>query len=170
MERTICLIPIFFALHNAEEALAFRGRGVRQFVRVPKVFTRLIGIVTERQMLVALYVITAIPFALIAILAWHPGARVALWLLLLTQAVIFLNVFIHIAGARIARGYVPGVVTALAVNLPFSIYLAWYAVRAGWLGPSGIVMCVLVAAVLHGPGLLGLLRLVGYAVNPQGGA
>jgi hypothetical protein len=152
------LIPVFLALHNAEEALTFPSYLPYIATRVP---VRLPPDAYSR-LLVALAVVTAIPFV-VAVWAYaRPRSRAALWTLLLIQTVVFVNAISHaLVAAFVLRGYGPGLLTALALNLPFSIYLLRRAVRERWLSPRALVLLVPSAVVVHGPVLVGLMVMAG---------
>ena len=47
------------------------------------------------------------------------------------------------------RGYVPGVVTAVLINLPFGIYVLRRAVKEQWIGLRTAWQMIGAAAVLH---------------------
>jgi hypothetical protein len=82
--------------------------------------------------------------------------------LLLIQTAVFVNAISHIVVATfVLHGYGPGLLTALAINLPFSIYLLRRAVRERWLSPRALVLLVPSALVVHGPILLGLMIAAG---------
>ncbi|HEX8242934.1 MAG TPA: hypothetical protein VF541_05550, partial [Longimicrobium sp.] len=59
------------------------------------------------------------------------------------------------------RGYAPGVATALALNLPFSIHLLRRAYRERWIGRRTLVLFLPLAVLLHGPVILGVIWLAG---------
>jgi hypothetical protein len=152
------LVPILLAIHNAEEALFFPRYLPFVLYRLPAAWQALIAPLTTGQVGAALGVVTAVAF----LVAWwssqRPDNPVALWLVLLIQATVLLNVVWHVAAAVVLfGGYAPGVVTALLLNLPFSIYLLRRAARDRWLGPRALWALVPAAIVLHGPLLAALL-------------
>jgi hypothetical protein len=117
------------------------------------------GPITLGQVWLALAVVTLVPFALAA---WASRGRnpVALWLLLLVQATVLLNVLWHVgAAALFFDGYAPGLVTAVGINLPFSIYLLRRAAREEWVGAGARWALLPGALALHGPALSGILLL-----------
>jgi hypothetical protein len=63
------------------------------------------------------------------------------------------------------RDYAPGVVTALLINLPFSIYLFRRALREAWIDKRDVAVLFLVGLALHGPGLIGLLWVSGWVAG-----
>jgi hypothetical protein len=86
--------------------------------------------------------------------------------LLLIQTVVLVNVFSHAAvAAFVLHGYAPGVLTALAINLPFSIYLLRRAARENWLSRRALTLLLPSALVVHGPILVGLMILAGIVVR-----
>lgn len=158
---TLWLIPFFLLLHNAEEAVAFRRFLPSLPGRLPPAvapFAR----VGYPQMLVALALATLIPFLVVAWAARRPERPARLWLALVLQAVVLLNVFSHLAAATfLMHGYSPGLATAVGVNLPFSAYLLRRAARERWVSRRALLWCVPAALVIHGPLLLGLILLSG---------
>ena len=113
-------MPTFLALHNLEEALTF-----------PRYLPAARGI-SYSTLLVALLIATAVPFV-VTIWAQTSSSVAALWCVLLIQAIVAVNVVWHVAVATtVLHGYVPGLVTAVLINLPFSVYLLRRAVRERW--------------------------------------
>src|SRR5690349_24581380 len=112
------LVPILLAVHNAEEALFFPRYLPFVLYRLPVGWQAVIAPLTTGQVGAALGVVTAVAF----IVAWcssqQPDSAVALWLVLLIQATVLLNVVWHLVAAVVLfGGYAPGVVTALLLNL-----------------------------------------------------
>lgn len=155
------LIPVFLLLHNAEEAVAFRSFLPSLTTRLPPAVAPLVH-VQYPQMLVALAVATLVPLLVVASAARAPDRPVRLWPALLVQTVVLLNVLSHLAAAVfLTHGYSPGLLTALGVNLPFSVYLLRRAARERWVSRRALHWCVPAALVVHGPLLLGLILLSG---------
>ncbi len=152
------LVPILLAIHNAEEALFFPRYLPFVLYRLPATWQALIAPLTTGQVGAALAVVTAVAF----IVAWwsyrKPNSAVALWLVLLIQATVLLNVVWHAAAAVVLfGGYAPGVVTAVLLNLPFSVYLLGRSAREHWLSARALWALGPAAIVLHGPLLAALL-------------
>ena len=156
--RVLWLVPVFLAVHNAEEALFFPRYLPLVLARLPTGWQAVAAPLTTGQVWSALAVVTGVALAI----AWwahrHPDSRTALWLLLLIQSAVLLNAGWHVAAAVVLfGGYAPGLVTALILNLPFSIYLLRRATREHWLSrPAGWAL-VPGAVLLHGPLLAALL-------------
>lgn len=67
-------------------------------------------------------------------LSSQKGAQ-SVWAYLLFGGIVtmLVNVVVpHVPAALVVRQYAPGVVTAVAINLPLMTYLAWLAVRDRW--------------------------------------
>jgi hypothetical protein len=157
--RVLRLVPALIAVHNAEEAIAFRHY-------LPIVHDRLPGAladsfaVTYPQILIALVIATAIPAGVILWALSEPHVRSKLWIALLIQMVVLLNVLSHVCAALfIMHGYSPGLITALVLNLPFSIHVFREARRAHWVTRRQLLWLVPAAVVVHGPLLIGLILL-----------
>jgi hypothetical protein len=156
------LIPILVAVHNVEEALSFPV----YLPRVRALAPDWVPPVTYSQMLLALGVVTLIPLALTAWAMARPDSRAALWAALLFQAIILVNVVSHLAVATfLLHGYAPGVITAVVLNLPFSIYLFRRVARERWLSRRALLALGPAALLVHGPVLAGLILLAGDLVR-----
>ena len=134
--------------------------GIRE--RAPSWWTAIGRSVTAEQMWLALAIVSVVPIIL-GIRLWRtPHSRGAIWMLLLIQATLLLNALWHVSAAVwLSRGYVPGLVTAVGLNLPLSVYLLRRARREAWVSRRGLLGLLPAAVVLHGSLLLGLVGLSG---------
>lgn len=152
------LVPVLFAIHNLEEGTLMEGYLPAARAIMPVRLRRLVGRCTYRQFVALLVFVTLVPF-LIAVFGNlaipHSAAGYAL---LAIQATLLLNVASHVAAAIMLRGYSPGLVTAVLVNLPFSLWLIALAWQEHWYSVPALIALAPLALVLHGPVLLGLLR------------
>ncbi|AHG88908.1 HXXEE motif-containing protein [Gemmatirosa kalamazoonensis] len=156
------ILAALVPLHNAEEALTFGHYLPAVRARVPPVLAPLAASITERQLLVALGAATVVPVAVVLWAERRPRSGGARWLALLVAAVLLVNVASHVAAAVVVlRGYSPGLVTALALNLPGCAWLLWRAARERWVSPGAFAALLPAAFVVHGPLLLGLIALAG---------
>jgi hypothetical protein len=152
------LVPILLAMHNAEEAIFFPRYLPFVLSRLPSGWQAVAGPVTSGQVWVALAAVTVLGFAVAAWAVRRPDSRTALWLVLLVQTTMLVNAFWHLGAAVILfGGYAPGVVTALLLNLPFSIYLLRRARAEGWVSPRALWALLPATLVVHGPLLSALL-------------
>jgi hypothetical protein len=158
--RLLWLVPLLLTLHGLEEAVFMPGFLERLAGRMPSFLSGLLPELTLPQLLAALALITVAPYLFAASGPLERRSR-AFFLVLGTQMLVLVNVAAHLAGAVWMRGYVPGLVTALLVNLPFSIYLFRRALRGGWVRSREMAWLALAALLVHGPGLIGLLVLAG---------
>jgi hypothetical protein len=103
--------------------------------------------------------VTAIPYVIALFINLEREHGVGVYLLLGLQVVMLLNVLAHVTIAVIAGGYAPGIVTAVLINLPFSLYLLRRALRERWVSGRAMLLLGPIALVIHGLGLPALLLL-----------
>ena len=111
------LVPVFFMLHNIEEVPSMESWSIRLPLKIHPT-------VSTRQFVVAVTFLTLASFLLTYVsLAWLPTSTGYL-IILGMQAVMLVNAFVpHLMTTIRFRLYSPGVVTAMLITLPFSIYL-----------------------------------------------
>jgi hypothetical protein len=119
------LLPVVIALHNAEEALtapAYLPRVDDYVARVPML--RDAGLPPSlTQLYIALVVVTIVPALMIGWATTGRESAAKRGLVAVVAAALLWNVLLPHVSAMIAfRGYAPGGVTALLVNLPFCVY------------------------------------------------
>ena len=121
------LFPIAVTLHNSEEAIWMPSWTHEHAAQLP---VNPPGAVEIR---LALFMLTLAAF-LLTYLSTRKGPR-SLWAYLLFGYIVAMlaNVFVpHLPASLWFRGYTPGLVTALLINLPIMSFLALRAVRDGW--------------------------------------
>ncbi|WNG59947.1 HXXEE domain-containing protein [Archangium gephyra] len=159
--RALWLVPLLLTVHNAEEALFIHRVLPLSAEHFPAPLRGWMPTVTPPQFLIALSVATVLPYV-VALLCGREGER-RRWVFLLValQATMALNVLSHVGAAVMLGGYSPGLVTALAINVPFSVYLLHRAIRERWVASGWSLLAA--AVVIHGPVLLGVMALAGWA-------
>jgi hypothetical protein len=116
-DRLLWLVPVFFALHNMEEAPLMERWSQRLPFKTP--FT-----ITTRQFVIAVTFLTLAAFILTYLEVEHLANRTGYLIVLGMQAILLFNAFIpHIAATIRLRTYSPGVITGVLMTLPFSFYL-----------------------------------------------
>jgi hypothetical protein len=94
-------------------------------------------------------------------LAGGPGRRAwAVPCLLAVQAALAFNIFLHVAMALSKANYVVGLASALAVSLPYSVYLFSRVYTEAWLSRRGLILLPFAGLLLHGPVLLAVVWLM----------
>jgi hypothetical protein len=158
--QALWLIPAALAIHNTEEAIAFPAYLPLVRGRVPPSIESLMAGVDASSLRVALLWATLIPLLILIWVTWRPESRAARWAALVVQTVVVINVVSHVVVATfIMHGYSPGVLSALLINAPLSVYLFRRARREHWLPTVAWRSLVPAALVIHGPGLFALLLL-----------
>jgi hypothetical protein len=116
-ERLLWLVPIFFALHNLEEA-PFMERWSK---RLP---LKIHPTVSTRQFIIAVTFLTLTGLLVTYVGIEYLSNRTGYLIVLAIQAILLFNAFVpHIASTLRFRMVSPGVVTATLITLPFSFYL-----------------------------------------------
>jgi hypothetical protein len=158
--RVVWTVPLLLAIHNAEEAVTFPRYLAQVRGHEPLLMRGFGGSADQQTLYAALLIVTMVPI-LVSVWSWiSPQSRKAFWFVLLIQATLFLNVFAHLASAiAIFRGYGPGLLTAVAVNLPFSIYLFRRGRKENWLSRGETLWLIPAALIMHGPGLIAAFAL-----------
>jgi hypothetical protein len=154
-QQAVWLLPVALALHNAEEGLTLAPVVPPAFL--PAALRALVGSLHGRQIAAALVLATVVPLAASVWAAARPASAAAQWLVDALWATVLLNVAWHVVAAVVLAGYAPGLVTALAVNLPLGVL----ALRA--VAPGRRRALVPAAVLLHLAGTVGLL-LIGRAL------
>ena len=155
--RVLWLVPLCMAAHNLEEALLMRTALPEVNVLVAASPVGFLAPISYPQFLIALGVVTMLPYLFVALGGLRCVSKLAVKLLVLVQITMLLNVIFHVGAALALRGYAPGLLTALFLNLPFSIWLLRRARRDKWIAPGVQSYFGLLALLLHGPALVALL-------------
>jgi hypothetical protein len=127
------MFPIAVALHNGEEAIWMPRWGANHAGQLP-VHPGAVEIRT------ALAVLTVAALALTFLSARKGPQSVWAYLLFGYVVAMLANVLVpHVPATILFRAYAPGVVTAVAINLPVMGWLAWRAVTERWVSGSKAV-------------------------------
>lgn len=140
-DRLLWLVPVFFALHNLEEAPFMEGWSKRLPLKIhPNV--------TTRQFVIAVTVLTVAGFLLTYISLGYLQPAIGYLLVLEIQMILLFNALIpHIGSTIRFRMYSPGVVTAIVITLPFSFYLFRRAFAENILTPNQFWMLLGIAPI-----------------------
>lgn len=154
------LVPLWITLHNLEEMITMPSALDSLPAKVPSwlqgQFALQSLIPTYRQFLVMLLIVTVLPYLFACLGGMRRARGPRTWLLVGIQAVMLINVLSHLGLMLYTLGYVPGLITALAINLPFSLYLFASGIKDRWLRWSDLGFLLPVALAVHVLGLLGL--------------
>ncbi len=123
----------------------------------PVPLDRLAGAVTTTVFTEGAIVVTVVAAFVTVWAIRRPRNPLACWSILLFQSVVLLNTVPHVVAAMALRSYAPGLVTAIVVNAPLSLYLLVRAWRETWVERPAFAALAPAAVVVHGPGLAMLL-------------
>ncbi|MGB8771434.1 MAG: HXXEE domain-containing protein [Candidatus Korobacteraceae bacterium] len=143
----LALIGITLVLHTVEEYLT-----VPIFLSAPNRLPAWLPpprlMQNARDIHVALIIATVLPLAVIVWAILRPF-KVLLILALLIESVLLVNAGWHLLASAIVRGYAPGVITAVLINLPFGVYVLRRAVKERWIGVRTARQLIGIALLLH---------------------
>lgn len=168
MKRLIWMIPVLIVAHNVEEAVSVLFVG--STFMLPEPLQRLIGNITVPQFMLALSIVTVLSLSFYSLYLILPEKKIFLQLMFLMQSTMFINVFSHLGGVAITNGYVPGLATAMLINLPFSVYFATGCIREGLVSKREIIAYLLCAVIAHSVGILMLMKISAWLVHQVGSA
>jgi hypothetical protein len=156
-------VPLTIVIHNGEEALTMPRWAAENLLTVAQQFSVHISRVpTADELYVALAMGALVPL-LVALVAFLSGPRtLALYLLAGIQGIMLANAFVpHLVGTIILRRYTPGVVTAVLVIIPFSIFWFHRIRRRGFAERRPLIISFVVGALVYPLGLAVLYKASG---------
>ena len=116
-DRLLWLIPIFFTLHNLEEAPFMESWSKLLPLKIHPT-------ISTRQFVIAVIFLTLGGFLVTYFGVNYLANQMGYLIVLEIQAILLFNAFIpHIASTIRFRMYSPGVMTATFITLPFSFYI-----------------------------------------------
>jgi hypothetical protein len=158
---SIWSVPAALLLHNVEEALMLPRYAARVLALLPGTLRDRIRSID--YVYVALVVATTIPIILALLARRRTGGNWPTYGILLVAAIVLVNVLWHLAAAALLGGYTPGLVTAVAVNLPVMTRVLVWARRERWLSTGALWVYLAIGVMLHGSGLLALFALASFS-------
>lgn len=166
LSELVWLLLVVFVLHDLEELIVVENWLVKNKGRViAKIPGRLKGLIepsltmSTAQFAVAVLCIFAVlsSAVLLTVLTWEQKTFLPFFLVCLH--VLFLHVFTHLGQSILLRTYTPGVVTAAALALPYSMYTYFRLFAAGvvnWPLVAGTLpYVILILPILYGAHRLG---------------
>ncbi len=158
MRPYLIAVPVLLTLHNIEEVAGGMGATRHAMTaRLPTALGSLVG--SPGAWLVAVVVITVVPWLLLLFGGLDRRDSGVARALVILQAGMALNVLSHVAGAVAVRGYVGGIVTAVLLNVPFSLRFFALAWREEWVSRRLLRWSPVFALLLLVPLLFVLLAL-----------
>lgn len=155
LNLVIWAFPLAFLIHDCEEIVTMERFVRENSERFPK-FLRNIAAITTRQFTLAVVVLLVLTL-LAAYLATRPQRQMDLFTLVL--AIFLVHILGHVAQTVFFRGYTPGLITALLVVLPYSLYGFHRLFTANLIGGDSFTTSMLVGALLFVPVILAASQL-----------
>ena len=143
----LVLIGVSLVLHNTEEYFTFPAF-FRSSSRLLHWLPTPVLLQNPRHLHLALLMATVLPGAVVLWAVLRPGKALLVAALFL-ESVLLVNAGWHILAAVVNHGYVPGVITAALINLPFGVYVLRRAVKEHWIGWRAAWQMIGLAVLLH---------------------
>lgn len=162
--RLVWAVPLFIMIHNSEEALTMprwlheHMPAVAQQYGLP-----LTHIPSPGELYLALAMGTAVPF-LITFFAAMAGPRsFGLYLLAGIQSVMLTNAIVpHLIATILLRAYTPGVITAVFVVIPFSIFWFRRILKCDFVAVRPLIFSIVLGAMAYGPIMMAIYVMSGW--------
>lgn len=146
-------IPIILAVHNLEEALTmpqWMSEHLPMLRSAISLFEHLHFSTT--QLYISLSLVTIIPMLVTFICLQGKRTAVKTSILLIMQAIIFWNALMpHISGLFVLGMYNPGAVTAMMLNVPFSVFLYRKVKQEEIVSFGTLRLCIVIGLMLYLP-------------------
>ncbi len=155
LRAVIAASPIVFLVHDLEEVIVTEGflRENRERLGLPSFLTRRMEATTAQFAVAVAYLFVIVSaISLAAARSLRPGAAINLFAT--ATSIRFLNVFTHLGQALLLRRATPGVVTAVTVALPYSLYALRRLRAENLVDRRSLRQAMIVGAVLGGPVVL----------------
>lgn len=125
MRRWIALSPAIYLAHDLEELATVRAWVAANWQKLPEPVVQWLGANADLTHLYAVAIATVfVAMAAVSVAAARANAsRVIIGVFALTVMMRFANGLLHIAQAVFTRGYVPGLISAILLLLPYSAWL-----------------------------------------------
>jgi hypothetical protein len=146
-------IPIILSIHNLEEALSmpqWMSAHLPMLRSTMPIFEHLRF--SSTQLSISLSLVTLIPLLMTFVCLRGERSVLKMSILLILQTIIFWNALIpHAIGVVVLGMYNPGTITAVFLNIPFSIYLYRRVKREGIVPEPTVKKIFIAGLVLYLP-------------------
>lgn len=148
------LVPVLFTIHNLEEALTMRKYGTGHFRNMQR-----------GQFAAAVILLTLLAVSFIYLGTNDEYGVMGRILAIFIQASLCINALVHMIASIRFRRYTPGVITAVLIYIPFSLYLFDAALKTSYVTGMQLAWAFVAGVVLQLPLVLGALFVGGWLVR-----
>jgi hypothetical protein len=146
-------IPVILSIHNLEEALTMpQWMSVHlPMLRSTIPFFENLQFSTA-QLYVSLFLVTLVPFLITFFCLRGERTAKKISVVLILQSIIFWNALMpHLSGFFVLGMYNPGTITAVLLNIPFSVYLYRRVLQQGIVLKDTMHKCVFIGLAIYLP-------------------
>jgi hypothetical protein len=158
LKKAITMLPFAFMVHNAEEAVTMKY----WMVKSPLIEQYPVSV---QQFMIAAVLFTLLGFIVVFNKGIYKTEKQYLVVTAVFSGMLLLNVFFpHLVGAMTYRSYMPGLLTALAINFPLTVYILRTLRKHLFLNAREVILSIIVGG-LAGIVLVKLFLSVGRLVE-----
>jgi hypothetical protein len=149
----IAASPAIYLIHDLEELATVRAWVADNWQKLPDPVVQWLGANADLTHLYAVGIATVfVAMAAVSVAAARASAsRAVITLFALTIMMRFGNGLLHIAQAVFARGYVPGLISAIVLLLPYSVWLVMRLRRDGLIRHEAVHVLFMAGLLLQIP-------------------
>lgn len=141
LRKPVVLLPFAFMVHNIEEAVTMKSWVDKNPIKNQYP-------VSVQQFLIAVILFTALGFILVFLKRIYKSDKQYFLVIAGFSGMLLLNVFFpHFIGAIAYRTYMPGLYTAMLINLPLTLYIL-YQQRRWLLSTKEVLLSVSIGGVV----------------------
>jgi hypothetical protein len=133
------LVGVSFAIHNAEEGFAARRFIDFMQSRAPDFLREVYAGITVPELQVNLLILTMLGLGVTLVTMRTHMSPVSALAMIMFAVLLGLNALAHAGLSIFARVYMPGLITALVINLPVSVMLLRRARREAWVSRADLL-------------------------------
>jgi len=153
LKKILWFIPALLPVHNLEEALTMPVWVEENLWKVREVIPLFNHLqFSTPQLYLSLVLVTVVPFMVSFFCLRGELTERKVNILLTLQTIIFWNALVpHVSGVILLHMYNPGTISAVLINLPFSLYLLRYLLKHNILTHKQIGIVLVLGLIVYFP-------------------
>jgi hypothetical protein len=155
-------VPVVILLHAVEQSVTIRQTLDAARTGMPRALRVMIPPVSAEQYMIACAVVVLAAFG-VALLGRIESPRgFGPYALVAMTAALFCNACARAIASIVLDRYTSGLLTAVVVVVPFSVFLFWVSIRERWFPAGVLTLLVSVGLIFHIPIFFGVLFFSGF--------
>lgn len=141
----IWFLPIIFAIHNIEEIL-FINKSVDMINSIP-----LLSNLYQRSTYTLAIILLTLLVTIIMLFEYQKHTKVTFHISLFCFCLLLVNGFSHVIQFIVFQQYIPGLVSAIILFIPYIIYYLYVLIRTGRLTKGMLISYMVISMITMGP-------------------